>query len=32
VIKRSDFGMGYGIPKAATDDVELRINIEAIKQ
>jgi polyisoprenoid-binding protein YceI len=31
-IKRSDFGMGYGIPKAATDDVDLRINIEAIKQ
>ena len=31
-IKRSDFGMSYGIPKAATDEVELRINIEAIKQ
>ena len=31
-IKRSDFGMTYGIPKAATDEVELRINIEAIKQ
>lgn len=31
-IKRSDFGMKYGIPKAATDEVELRINIEAIKQ
>jgi polyisoprenoid-binding protein YceI len=31
-IKRSDFGMKYGIPKAATDEVELRINIEAVKQ
>lgn len=31
-IKRSDFGMSYGVPKAATDEVELRINIEAIKQ
>lgn len=31
-IKRSDFGMNYGIPKAATDEVELHINIEAIKQ
>ncbi len=31
-IKRSEFGMGYGIPKAATDEVDLRINIEAIKQ
>jgi polyisoprenoid-binding protein YceI len=31
-IKRSDFGMGYGIPKAATDEVDLKINIEAIKQ
>jgi polyisoprenoid-binding protein YceI len=31
-IKRSDFGIAYGIPKAATDDVDLRINIEAIKQ
>lgn len=31
-IKRSEFGMNYGIPKAATDEVELRINIEAIKQ
>ncbi|HVL74529.1 MAG TPA: YceI family protein [Noviherbaspirillum sp.] len=31
-IKRSDFGMTYGIPQAATDEVELRINIEAIKQ
>jgi polyisoprenoid-binding protein YceI len=30
--KRSDFGIAYGIPKAATDDVDLRINIEAIKQ
>lgn len=32
VIKRSDFGIAYGIPKAATDEVELRINIESIKQ
>jgi polyisoprenoid-binding protein YceI len=31
-IKRSEFGMNYGVPKAATDEVELRINIEAIKQ
>ncbi|TFZ05078.1 polyisoprenoid-binding protein [Ramlibacter rhizophilus] len=31
-IKRSDFGMTYGVPKAATDEVDLRINIEAIKQ
>jgi polyisoprenoid-binding protein YceI len=31
-IKRSDFGMNYGIPKAATDEVDLRINIEAVKQ
>lgn len=31
-IKRSEFGMTYGIPQAATDDVDLRINIEAIKQ
>lgn len=31
-IKRSDFGMSYGIPKAATDEVELNINIEAVKQ
>lgn len=31
-IKRSDFGMSYGIPRAATDEVDLRINIEAIKQ
>jgi polyisoprenoid-binding protein YceI len=31
-IKRSDFGIAYGIPKAATDEVDLRINIEAIKQ
>ncbi|RZI44429.1 polyisoprenoid-binding protein [Herbaspirillum sp. HC18] len=31
-IKRSDFGMSYGVPKAATDEVDLRINIEAIKQ
>jgi polyisoprenoid-binding protein YceI len=31
-IKRSDFGMNYGIPKAATDELDLRINIEAAKQ
>ena len=31
-IRRSDFGIAYGIPKAATDDVDLRINLEAIKQ
>ncbi len=31
-IKRTDFGMGYGVPKAATDEVDLHINIEAIKQ
>jgi polyisoprenoid-binding protein YceI len=31
-IKRSDFGMNFGIPKAATDDVDLHINIEAVKQ
>jgi polyisoprenoid-binding protein YceI len=31
-IKRTDFGMGYGVPGAATDEVDLRINIEAIKQ
>jgi len=31
-IKRSDFGMSYGIPKATTDEVDLRINIEAVKQ
>jgi polyisoprenoid-binding protein YceI len=31
-IKRSDFGIAYGIPKAATDDVDLHINLEAIKQ
>jgi polyisoprenoid-binding protein YceI len=31
-IKRSEFGMGFGIPKAATDEVELRVNIEAVKQ
>ena len=28
-IKRSDFGMGYGIPMVA-DDVLLRVNVEAI--
>lgn len=31
-IKRSEFGMNYGVPKAATDEVELSVNIEAIKQ
>jgi polyisoprenoid-binding protein YceI len=31
-IKRTDFGMGYGVPGAATDDVDLKINIEAVKQ
>lgn len=31
-IKRSEFGMTYGVPKAALDDIELHINIEAIKQ
>ena len=31
-IKRSDFGMNYGVPKAATDELDLRINIEAVKQ
>ena len=31
-IKRTEFGMGYGVPGAATDEVDLRINIEAIKQ
>jgi polyisoprenoid-binding protein YceI len=31
-IKRTDFGMAYGVPAAATDEVDLRINIEAIKQ
>jgi polyisoprenoid-binding protein YceI len=31
-IKRSDFGIAYGIPKAATDDVDLHINLEAVKQ
>ena len=31
-IKRTDFGMGYGVPGAATDEVDLRINIEAVKQ
>lgn len=31
-IKRSEFGMNYGVPGAATDEVDLRINIEAIKQ
>ncbi|MEO8118229.1 MAG: YceI family protein [Rhodoferax sp.] len=31
-IKRSDFGMTYGIPQAATDELDLNINIEAAKQ
>jgi polyisoprenoid-binding protein YceI len=31
-IKRTEFGMGYGVPGAATDEVDLRINIEAVKQ
>lgn len=31
-IKRTDFGMTYGVPGAATDEVDLKINIEAIKQ
>jgi polyisoprenoid-binding protein YceI len=31
-IKRTDFGMTYGVPGAATDEVDLRIGIEAIKQ
>jgi polyisoprenoid-binding protein YceI len=31
-IKRTDFGMNYAVPAAATDEVDLRINIEAIKQ
>ncbi|WP_296445800.1 YceI family protein [Rhodoferax sp. UBA5149] len=31
-IKRSDFGMTYGIPQATTDELDLHINIEAAKQ
>ena len=31
-IKRTDFGMSYGVPGAATDEVDLRINIEGVKQ
>lgn len=31
-IKRTDFGMNYGVPGAATDEVDMRLNIEAIKQ
>jgi polyisoprenoid-binding protein YceI len=31
-IKRTDFGMSYGVPAAATDEVDLRIGIEAVKQ
>ncbi len=31
-IKRTDFGMNYGVPGAATDEVDLHINIEAVKQ
>jgi polyisoprenoid-binding protein YceI len=30
-IKRSDFGINFGIPNAAGDEVDLRINIEASK-
>jgi polyisoprenoid-binding protein YceI len=30
-IKRTDFGVSYGVPNAATDEVDLRINIEAVK-
>jgi len=31
-IKRSEFGMTYGTPGSAIDEVDLRINIEAIRQ
>jgi len=31
-IRRTDFGVNFGAPNAATDDVDLRINIEAVKQ
>jgi polyisoprenoid-binding protein YceI len=31
-IKRTDFAMNYGVPGAATDEVDLHINLEAIKQ
>lgn len=31
-IKRTDFGIAYGVPGAATDEVDLHINIEAVKQ
>jgi polyisoprenoid-binding protein YceI len=31
-IKRTEFGMTYGVPGAATDEVDLKINIEAVKQ
>lgn len=31
-IKRTEFGMNYGVPGAATDEVDLRINIEGVKQ
>ncbi|HEX7890701.1 MAG TPA: YceI family protein [Ramlibacter sp.] len=31
-IKRSEFGISFGVPGAATDEVDLRINIEAVKQ
>jgi polyisoprenoid-binding protein YceI len=31
-IKRTEFGMTYGVPGAATDEVDLKINLEAIKQ
>lgn len=31
-IKRTDFGVNFGAPNAATDEVDLRINIEAVRQ
>jgi polyisoprenoid-binding protein YceI len=31
-IKRTEFGMNYRVPGAATDEVDLRINIEGVKQ
>jgi polyisoprenoid-binding protein YceI len=31
-IKRSEWGMGYGIPKAVSDDVQITIPIEAYKE
>lgn len=30
-IKRTEFGVNFGVPNAATDEVDLRINIEAAK-